>query len=94
MKSFTIESQRWRIQTASQAAIAEVYRLGHGREPRGTLSGICDYLNRIIMIDQSLSSDQRISTLRHELIHAFMPELEERKVCQLERLIQRAGEMV
>jgi hypothetical protein len=93
MKRININGHRWTITLACQDEIQNVYFLGHGRRC-GTLDGICDYSKRRILIHEGLSSDNRKRTLRHELIHAFVPSLGEREVVNLDKAIEKAGELV
>ena len=93
-KTFTIDRKLWRVQLASQEVIRQAYKNGHNKWPARLLDVVCVYELRLILIDDRLTSDKRVATIRHELIHAFCPEMEEKKVMQLERLIQSAGEFV
>ena len=94
MNTFRIDRQTWRVQAATQAEIAAAYQADHGKPPKGAIHGLCVYSSRTILIDVSLSSDAKVATVRHELIHAFCPDMTEKKVSQLERLIQEAGKFV
>lgn len=93
MPNLNINGKRWKIQTANQTEIMEVFRLAHGRSI-GPLDGICDYERCRILIRDDLRADEKKTALTHELIHAFCPGLTEKQVCRLERLIAMVGELV
>ena len=87
-----IGRQTWQIKVVSDDEIKDAfYGAKKKREP---IDGLCIYDQRLILINANLSSDKKVAALRHELVHAFCPEMSEQKVIQLEELIQQAGELV
>jgi Zn-dependent peptidase ImmA (M78 family) len=93
-KTFKIDKEVWQVRLATQEILQERYKDGHGKHSAKTLCGVCLYDTRQILIDEKLTSDQKVATVRHELLHAFCPTMTEKRVVQLERLIQSAGEFV
>lgn len=51
---------------------------------RGQLSGVCMHEHALILIGRDQSVPQRARTLLHEVSHAVLPELSERKIRKLE----------
>jgi hypothetical protein len=94
MPRISINGSKWLIKLSSQSELQSIYLSRNGQRPGSELEAICDHVGKRILVCETLSSDQRKSALIHELIHVFLPELSERKVLRLEKLIAIAGSIV
>lgn len=85
IRSVTVAEEKWQIRIVADPAI-EAIKLGiKGVLPDEYLDGILLNKQKQIILRKGQSEPDRVSTLFHELVHAALPDLSEKKVSQLEK---------
>ena len=78
--SFVNKEKKWELYLKNDKEMEDIYYEDQEKEEGKTLHGITEFLTSKVYINEKLNGFVLIKTLRHELMHIYLYEIDKRDI--------------